>query len=118
MISLGITAPFGPIGQIPNTFLIDENYLKVVRNHELFLGTVGFITALVANFWLSVKDIYAIIAAIIGGSLYFIGTQASDPDFLNYVVTSLIDFNVNYLASGAVVYILFFLTKKITWHYS
>ncbi len=116
--AISIAAPYGPLAHMPNTITVDESYLSIVRNHEIYLGFVAFLVLFLANYWVDVKSYFVILAAFLGGSFYFIYTQASDPDFLSFLLEALALFHVHYLLSGVVVLLIFLcfsvLRKKIS----
>ena len=106
-LAIAVAYPFGPLGNIPTTFAVSDGYLALARNHELYLGFVGFFSAFLANYWVRASNITVILGAIIGGSLIFVLAQASDPEFFSYFAVAFTGFHSHYLASGLVVALTF-----------
>lgn len=112
-VTLGIAAAYGPISQLPTAVVIDENYFSVVRNHELLLGFIGFMTALLANLFVKTKIWLACLAAFLAGTLFYTATQAGDPDFISYLLDNVVEFHSHYLISGAAAAIIFVAITKL-----
>ena len=107
ILILLVASPFGPLGQLPQTFLVDENYLKVLRNQDLYLGSITFFFVLLANVLVKLPIAFTFLAAVLGGTLFVIFAQSGDPDFLNYLGSAIVDFHTNYVAAGIVVSLVF-----------
>ncbi len=107
ILVLLIAAPFGPLGQLPQTFLVDENYLKVVRNQDLFLGCISFFFVLLANIPIKLPIGFPVLAAVIGGTLFVIFAQSGDPEFLDYLGSEIVDFHSSYVPAGIAVTLVF-----------
>ncbi len=103
--------PFGPLGNLPTTFAVSDGYLVLARNHELYLGFVGFLSAYLANIWVRASNYLVILGATIGGSLTFVLSQASDPEFFSYFAVVFAGFHSHYLASGLIVVLTFVALK-------
>lgn len=112
-IALGIAAAYGPISQLPTAVVINENYFSVVRNHELLLGFVGFMIALLTNLFVKTKIWLACLAAFIAGTLFYTATQVGDPDFMSYLIGNVVEFHSHYLISGAAAAIIFVAITKL-----
>ncbi len=96
-------APFGPLGNPPGIMAINDSYLALARNHELYLGLVGFLGVFLANIWVKAHIIIAIASATLGGSLFFILVQGEDPEFFSHLSEYLFGFHMHYLAAGLIV---------------
>lgn len=106
-VVLLVAWPFGPLGQLPQAFLVDEKYLKSVRNQDLYLGLVTFFLVLSANILIKLPIAFPVLAAIIGGTLFVIFAQSSEPDFVDYLGSAIFDFHANYLLAGILVTLVF-----------
>ena len=77
-VGLALAAPLGPISQLSYPIAVNEAYFSAVRNHELFLGAVGFAIALTASLRLKAGLWLALVAAFFAGTLFFTFSQAED----------------------------------------
>ena len=112
-VALAIAAAFGPISQLPMAVEFNEGYFSAVRVHELLLGFVGFLCALLANLFVKTKIWLAGLAAFLAGTLFYTATQAGDPGFMSYLLKGLIEFHSHYLISGTVVVIIYIALARL-----
>ena len=100
-------ATVGPLSSIPGTVLVNDAYLSVVREHELMLGACGFASALLFGILAKLAVWVRVVSAILAGTLYYVLAQGGDPDFWSYAVGGLMWFHFHFLASGALVFLLY-----------
>ncbi len=114
LVGLALAAPLGPASQLSNPVAVNEAYISVVRNQELFLGAVGFGIALTANLRLKAGLWLALVAAFFAGTLFLTFSQAEDLALTSQFFVDLVSFHAHYLASGALVTAAFIVAARLT----
>lgn len=92
LVGLSAGQIFGPMNSLPAVAEVNEHYLRVSRDHMLFLGLCAAVSACVVNLVLRFSHIVLLLTLIAVAGFWHVWFAAADPDFATYLVGALVEF--------------------------
>ena len=114
LIGLVLGQAFGPINSLPSIVKVDDQYFEITRSHTLFLGFSAALAACAINLLLRISHLKVLLTLASVAALWFIWFEASEPDFMAYLLGALADFlGLMLVVSAPVVGAFWLIERKI-----
>lgn len=117
LIVIFLSRIYGPISQIPGSYVIDVNYLRILEKQYLVMGLSCSLTVALLSQLLRVSMLASTIIMLITGSLFVVLESMSDPGSMEYIWGAFFEFMIPFMGIWAITVSVILVVKHLftTW---
>ena len=110
--SLVISYYTGPISNLGAVVSVNESYIQSLQKQYVYAGFVTSVISCVSAYLCKANLKVVAMILLVSGLIWVLLSQLGEPDFLNYLSSSIVDFMVPYSLACITVLLLFFSINK------
>ena len=117
LIVIFLSRIYGPISQIPSSYVIDINYLRILEKQYLVMALSCSLAVMLLSHLLRVSMLASTIIMLISGSLFVVLGSMSDPGNMEYISGAFFEFMVPFMGIWAITVSVVLVVKHLftTW---
>lgn len=117
LIVIFLSRIYGPISQIPSSYAIDVNYLRILEKQYLVMALSCSLAIMLLSQLHRVSMLASTIVMLISGSLFVVLGSMSDPGSMEYIWGAFFEFMVPFMVVWAITVSVVLVVKHLftTW---